>query len=156
MKASDLYARLKQNQEYATALKDFWVGTFTSRCASPSSLGLQNMVRRFTLEWLVIGVEAYAAEISKKDKLVAEGKEPAFAVTTQNAVSYVCATAHNLLEREDPEKERPITERRFRNARINPDAYEWDSEAFHTASPEERRKMMAIIISREKAARGKQ
>src|ERR1700733_7449189 len=101
MKATDLLARLKQTQESSNALKTYWAGILT--CPPPLNLDLQNLARRFPLDSLVVGMEAYAAEISKKNKLIAEGKEHdlAFTNTTQNAVDYIAATAHHIEEREN-------------------------------------------------------
>ena len=150
IKAADLLARLKRTQEDAAALKAYWTGTLT--IPSPDNLDLQNMVRKFPLDHLVTGIEAYAAEISKKHELMAarKDKEVGKPVTTQNAKDYVCAVAWNITEKDEP-KERPLTERRLRNAKCDPDSADWDGEAFHNATPAERKKMMATIIAREKA-----
>jgi hypothetical protein len=148
LKPADLLRRLKETQDSSAAFKAYWVGTLT--VPPPSNLELLNMVRKFSLDHLVTGVEAYAVELAKKEELIAQGNKISRDPTTQNAISYICATAHNLLEQEDPQ-ERPITQRRFRNAAIDPDSYEWDAEAFQKASPAERQRMMSIIVSRQKA-----
>jgi hypothetical protein len=150
LKASDLYARLKQTQEDAAALEAYWTGNLP--IPSPESLDLQNMVRKFPLDHLVTGIEAYATEISKKSELIAMGKnkEVAKPVTTQNAKNYICAVAWNITK-DDP-KERPLTERRIRNSGAGPDSAK-DGEAYQKATPLERQKMMAAVIAREKAKR---
>src|SRR3984893_3674001 len=106
LKASDLYARLKQTQEDAAALETYWTGKLP--IPSPESLDLQNMARTFPLDHLMTGIEAYATEISTKSELIAMGKnkEVAKPVTTQNAKNYICAVAWNITEKDDP-KERP-------------------------------------------------
>jgi hypothetical protein len=155
MKASDLLARLKRTQEDAAALKSYWQGILT--CLPPSNLDLQNLARRFPLDSLVIGMEAYAAEISKKNKLIAEGKEHdlAFTNTTQNAVDYIAGTAHHIEERENPDEQRPLTARRMRKDLADMDSHNWDQQAWNNASPDERQRMLTIQIARERAARAK-
>src|ERR1700730_13514490 len=106
LKRLDLYACLKQTQEGPAALEAYWTGNLP--IPSPESLDLQNMVRKFPLDHLVTGIEAYATEISKKSELIAMGKnkEVAKPVTTENAKNYICAVAWNITEKDDP-KERP-------------------------------------------------
>lgn len=155
LKAADLLARLKQTQETANALKTYWAGILT--CPPPNDIDLQNLVRRFQLDYLVTGMEAYAAEISKKNKLIAEdkGHNLAFTNTTQNAVDYIAATEHHIEERTDPDKERPLTARRMRKDLADMDSPNWDQEAWSNASPDERHKMLTAQIAREKAAKTK-
>jgi hypothetical protein len=155
MKPTELLARLKQTQEISNALKTYWAGILT--CPPPSNLDLQNLARRFPLDSLVVGMEAYAAEISKKNKLIVEGKghDLAFTNTTQNAVDYIAATAHHIEERENPDEQRLLTARRMRKDLADMDSFNWDQEAWNNASPDERQKMLTVQIAREKAARAK-
>lgn len=148
MKPSDLYARIKKTEEEAAALKAFWESALT--CPPPPDFDLKNLVRRFSLDHLVTGIEAYAAEIAKKEKLVLLCKEPTFQVNTQNAKDYICATAWYILEKEEP-AQRPLTSRRMRKDLTDPSSPNWDSDAWHNATPKERQTALAIQIAREEA-----
>jgi hypothetical protein len=153
LKAADLLARLKQVQEISNALKTYWEGILT--CPPPVNIDLQNLARRFPLDSLVVGMEAYAGEISKKNKLIAEGKAHnlAFTNTTANAVDYIAGTAHHIEERENPDETRPLTARRMRKDLADINSPNWDQEGWNNASPEERQRLLRIQIAREKAAK---
>jgi hypothetical protein len=138
--AADLLARIAQQDVDADALKDFWVSVLD--CPPPSIFELRNAVRRLPLDNLVVGIESY---IAKQE----EGSQP----QTMSAWKYACAAAWNIKDKDNPDENRPQTPRRIRNANLDPDSPQWDGEAFHEASPEERQHKMATIIAREQAKR---
>jgi hypothetical protein len=71
--------------------------------------------------------------------------------TPKKALNYICGTAWGIKEQENPDQEFHPTARRIRNAERNPDSNDWDGEAFGNATPEERQRIMAEIIARQKA-----
>jgi hypothetical protein len=144
--AANLLARIRQDKENAAALKEFWESALS--VPPPTQFELMAMVRQVRLECLVSGVEAYVAEVAKKERVTAEGKEPKHPVTTANAKNYVCATGRNIQEKDDP-KDRPPTERRRRRSLV-------DGGAWDEASGAERQKAVASTIAEKKAGRKKQ
>ena len=152
IKASDLYARIKKTDEDAAALKAYWESSLPHDiCPPPPDFELKNAVRRLPLDYLVTGIEAYVQKVSGKEEEEAQGKDMRLPVNGKNALNYVCGTAWKIKEQESSDQTFPPTARRHRNASRDPDAPQWDREAFHTTSPEERQRIMAEIIAKEKA-----
>lgn len=114
MNRAELLASLRQNKEDGAALRECWETYLTAD--PPSDFELRKIARQFPLDYLIAGMEAYAAETSKKEELRAKGLEPRHPATTANALSYICAVAWNLRDKESPGEERPATARRERNA----------------------------------------
>ncbi len=104
----ELAARLKQTQENATAFRDYWVGLLPA--LPPPNHELLTAARKIPLGHLAMAIEAYADKICK-----GEVKQTTNAANdTANALKYICATALNIAERQDPQ-DRPMTPRRVRN-----------------------------------------
>lgn len=148
--AASLLADLKQRKEDAAALTAYW--TETLGIPVPSQQEMMLMVRTCGLDYLVLGIDAYAENMSKKNQAVADGKLKSkdLNITTVAAKNYVCATARNIMEKDDPQ-DRPQTERRRRRSMVldpkNPDAFNADN--WHEATPEERQKAMAATMTEE-------
>jgi len=160
LSASSLLAKVKQDEENAAAVKAYWESTFTTELPAPSQPELLQMVRTVSLDNLVVGIDSYAKEISKKEatreRLEAEGKElppDKYPVTTFNAKNFVCATGRNLDEADDP-KERFQTERRRRRAMATLEKPE-DFNAWHDGTDAERQKALGVHIATEKAKRAR-
>jgi hypothetical protein len=141
IKAADLLARIKQTEEDARALRAYWESSLP--VAPPPDFELKTLVRKFPLEDLATGIEAYAAKLTKK---------PDAPATTENALRYVAGTAWTIEERDNPQ-ERFQTERRKRNAKLDPDSPDWDSEAYGTGTGENRQKTIARVVATQKAKR---
>ena len=152
--AADLRARLKQTEEDAKALKDYWEGSLPfDLCPPPPDFELKNAVRRLPLAYLATGIEQYVAKINSKSDAAAAGKKVSLPVSTRNALAYVCGTAWKIREGENPGEQFHPTARRQRNASRDPDSSQWDGEAFHNATPEERQKIIGENMARQKAKR---
>jgi hypothetical protein len=149
MKAADLLAKIKQQEGDASMLRAYWESSLP--VPPPDDYNLRAAVRRLPLDYLAKGIEAYLVQINKKEEVVAKGHEPALPVTTKNAMDYMCGAAWGMWERESPSEKYYPTARRIRNAERDPNSADWDSEAFHNATPEERQKIMAQIIAKQKA-----
>ena len=91
-------------------------------------------------------IESYVAKLSQ-----IEGKE-AHPPSTKNAMNYICGAAWKMLERDNPDQEFHPTARRQRNAARDPNSPQWNGEAFGAAPPEERQRIMAETIEKQKKA----
>ncbi len=123
LSASSLLAKVKQDQENATAVKTCWEASLP--VPAPSQFELMQMVRTVSLDHLVEGIDSYAKLISKREekreRLEAEGQEllpDKYPLTTLNAKNYACSTGRNLDEAEDPQDDRPETPRRRRRLMV--------------------------------------
>jgi hypothetical protein len=140
--APQLLERTKQRNIDALNLKELWLESFPPDLFPPPDWELKNAVRYLALEDLEQGIKSYLVKLSK-----GEVSSP----TPKGVLSYICATAHNIKERENPNQEVPPTARRKRNAERNPNSPQWDGDAFGNASPVERQRILAQTIARQKA-----
>ena len=146
--ATQLLAKIKQTAEDAAAFKAYWQDSFPNDLPLPPEYEIKNAIRRLPLDYLAKGIEAYASKLGKS--------ESPSTPNSKNALNYVCGAAWKMMEQENPDHEFHPTARRERNARRNPDSQHWDGEAFGNASPEERQRIMAETIARQKSAKGVQ
>jgi hypothetical protein len=144
--AQQLLARLEQVNKDAEVFKTIWQG-FLSDIPVPPNHEIKVAVRRLALEDLTDGIESYAAKISQIN-----GKEVKRLPTTKNAMNYICGTAWKIVEQESPDRRFHPTARRQRNAARDPNSPQWDGEAFHNTTPEERQRIMAETIAQQKKA----
>jgi hypothetical protein len=100
------------------------------------------------LDYLAKGIEAYASKLGKS--------ESHSTPNSKSALNYVCAAAWKMMEQDNPDQKFHPTARRQRNAERDPDSQHWNGEAFGNASPEERQRIMAETIARQKSAKGVQ
>ena len=70
--------------------------------------------------------------------------------TPKNALNYICGTAWGIREKENPDQAFHPTARRIRNAQQDPDNKDWDGEAFHNSTLEERQRIMAKVVAKQK------
>jgi len=146
--AADVYARIKQTQEDTNAFKAYWLDSLPSDVSLPPDHEIKNAVRRLPLDYLAEGIESYMAKLGQM-----EGEEVKRPPTAKNAMNYICGAAWKMLEHENPDQQFRPTARRQRNAERDPDSQHWDGEAFHNATPEERQRIMAETIAKQKARR---
>jgi hypothetical protein len=139
--ATQLLARIKQTAEDTAAFKAYWQDSFPPSIPPPLDHEIKNAVRRLSLGDLATGIESYVAKLSEK-------KHPP---NSESAMKYVCATAWKIREQENPDTTFPQTQRRIRNAERDPDSQHWDGEAFQNAAPEERQRIMAETVAKQKA-----
>jgi hypothetical protein len=138
-------AHAEMAEKDAEVFKTIWQG-FLSDIPLPPDFEIKVAVRRLPLEDLNEGIESYAAKISQ-----IEGKEVKRTPTTKNAMNYVCGTAWKIVETENPNQKFHATARRQRNAQRDPNSPHWDGEAFGNATPQERQRIMAETIAKQKA-----
>ena len=137
---AQLLAQLKQTQEYAEVFKSLWQDHFPPDLVLPADWEIKNAVRRLTLADLEEGMKSYLVILSNSKA----------SPTPKGVLSYLCGTAHNIREKENPNQKLPPTPRRLRNAARDPNSPQWDGDTFGNATPEERQKIMAEIIARQK------
>jgi hypothetical protein len=140
-----LLAQLAQVTADAETLKELWIGSFPPDLLPPPDWELKNALRRLAMEDLMEGIKSYLVILSK-DKA-----QP----STQAALKYICGTAHNIKEQENPDQDYYPTERRKRVAARDPGSDGWDGEAWGNASGEERQKIMAENIAHDKKQKQK-
>jgi|HubBroStandDraft_2_1064218.scaffolds.fasta_scaffold299232_2 hypothetical protein len=136
-----LLAILAQVNKDAEDLRALWIGSFPPDLLPPQDWELKNAVRRLPLEDLAEGIKSYLVILSERKATP----------TTMGALKYICATAWAIREKENPDHEFRPTARRQRNAARDPNSPQWDGEAFGNATPEERQRIMAETIARQKA-----
>jgi hypothetical protein len=136
-----LLARLETNKQDAEVFKTLWLESFPPDLLVPPDWELKNAVRRLSLSDLAEGIQSYLVKLSKGDKA-----QP----STQGALKYICATAHTIKEQENPDQEYHPTARRVRVASRDPGSDGWDGEAWGNASGEERQKIIAENIAKER------
>jgi len=146
--AQQLLERIKQIQVDADAFKAYWQTSFPPEIPLPPDYEIKNAVRRLPLDYLAEGIESYMAKLGQM-----EGEEVKRPPTAKNAMNYICGAAWKMLEHENPDQQFRPTARRQRNAERDPDSQQWDGEAFHNATPEERQRIMAETIAKQKARR---
>lgn len=141
--ASQLIAQMKQTQEDTAVFKAYWEDSLPHGLPLPPDHEIKNAVRRLDLADLATGIQAYLV-------IIAKGKAE---VSSRKALDYICGTAWKIREQENPDQKFHPTARRIRNAQRDPNSPEWDGEAFGNATPEERQKVMAETIAKQKARR---
>lgn len=104
--AQQLLERIQQIKADAITFKTLWQESFPPDLQLPPDWEIHNAVRRLPLADMLDGIHSYLVHISNEDT------EP----TSRNALRYICATAHNIKERENPDQEFHPTARRMRNA----------------------------------------
>jgi hypothetical protein len=153
--AQRLMANTKLQEEDAAAVKGYWEAVLP--IPPPAQHELMLMVntkdtsdkQKIDLEYLIQGVDAYAVQISKIEAVIAQGEKPKYSVTTVNAKNYVCATARNKYEADNP-KERPPTERRRRRSMVVSDP-NFSSGAYQAGTGEERQQAIGTLIAEQRA-----
>ncbi|MFZ0780373.1 MAG: hypothetical protein WAM86_04495 [Candidatus Sulfotelmatobacter sp.] len=146
--ATQLLAKIKQTAEDAAAFKAYWQDSFPNDLPLPPEYEIKNAIRRLPLDYLAKGIEAYASKLGKS--------ESHSTPNSKSALNYVCAAAWKMMEQDNPDQKFHPTARRQRNAERDPDSQHWNGEAFGNASPEERQRIMAETIARQKSAKGVQ
>jgi hypothetical protein len=139
-----LLAILAQVNKDAEVFKSLWQG-YLLNIPLPADHEIKNAVRRLALPDLADGIVSYQSKLSQL-----EGKETSRPPTTKNAMNYVCGTAWTILEKENPDQKFQPTARRQRKASRDPNSPQWDGEAFGNATPEERQRIIAETIARQK------
>jgi hypothetical protein len=135
-----LLERIQRTKADAEVFKSLWQESFPPELSLPADWEIKNAVRRLDLADLEEGMKSYLVRIS-------EGTNP----TTKGAMSYICGAAWGIKEKENPDQKFHPTARRQRNAARDPNSPQWDGEAFGNATPEERQRIMAETIARQKA-----
>jgi hypothetical protein len=105
--AQQLLERSKQIKADAEVFKNLWLESFPPDLSLPPDWEIKNAVRRLELEDLEEGIKSYLVILSN-----GEEANP----TPKGALSYICATAHNIKEKENPDQTFHPTARRQRNA----------------------------------------
>lgn len=108
--AQQLLDKLAQTNKDAEVLKNLWQG-YLPNIPLPADHEIKNAVRRLALQDLTDGIQSYATQLSK-----AEGKETKYSPTAKNVMSYICGSAWNIKEQENPDQKFHTTDRRQRNA----------------------------------------
>jgi hypothetical protein len=139
--AQQLLERIQRINGDAEVLKKLWQEFFPPELSLPADWEIKNAVRRLDLADLEEGIKSYLVILSERKNTP----------TTMGALKYICATAWAIREKENPNQEFRPTARRQRNAARDPDSQQWDGEAFGNASTEERQRIMAETIARQKA-----
>jgi hypothetical protein len=136
--AQQLLERIKQIKIDASAFKDYWQLSLPD-LPLPPDYEINNAVRRLALDYLAEGIESYVAKLGQGN------------ASTKAAMNYVCGAAWKMLERDNPSQEFHPTARRQRNAERDPDSPQWNGEAFGNATPQERQRILAETIAKQKA-----
>jgi hypothetical protein len=138
--AQELLARIAQTAKDAEVFTNLWRDYFPPDIPLPPDWEIKNAVRRLALADLEEGMKSYLVILS-------DGKANP---TPKNALNYICGAAWGIKEKENPNQTFHPTARRIRNAQQDPDSGDWDGEAFHNASPEERQRIMAKVVAKQK------
>jgi hypothetical protein len=139
--AQQLLERIQRTKADAEVFKSLWQESFPPELSLPADWEIKNAVRRLDLADLEEGMKSYLVILSERKATP----------TTTGALKYICATAWAIREKENPDQEFRPTARRQRNAARDPNSPQWDGEAFGNATPEERQRIMAETIARQKA-----
>jgi hypothetical protein len=143
--AQQLLDQLQQVNKDAEVFKTLWLEAFPPELHLPPDWEIKNAVRRLAMQDLMDGINSYLVKLSKGEV------NP----TSKAALTYICAAAHNIKERENPDQEFHPTARRIRNAKRDVDSPQWDGEAFANSTPGDRQKIMAETIAKQKQAKRK-
>lgn len=138
--AQELLVRIAQTAKDAEVFKSLWQDAFPPELELPPDWEIKNAVRRLALADLEEGMKSYLVILS-------DGKVNP---TPKKALNYICGAAWGIREKENPDQAFHPTARRIRNAKQDPDSNDWDGEAFHNASPEERQRIMAKVVAKQK------
>lgn len=139
--AQQLLERIQRIKADAEVLKNLWQESFPPELSLPPDWEIKNAVRRLSLSDLAEGIQSYLVILSN-------GKKE---LNSKAALNYICGTAWKIVEKENPDQKFHPTARRQRNAARDPNSPQWDGEAFGNATPEERQRIMAETIARQKA-----
>lgn len=136
--AQQLLERIQQIKIDVSAFKDYWQLSLPD-LPFPPDYEINNAVRRLALDYLAEGIESYVAKLGQGN------------ASTKAAMNYVCGAAWKMLERDNPSQEFHPTARRQRNAERDPNSPQWNGEAFGNATPQERQRILAETIAKQKA-----
>jgi hypothetical protein len=136
-----LLAQLNNVKEDAETFKELWQGYLD--IPLPPDFEIRNAVRRLNMADLVEGMQSFATAINRGES------DP----TTKRAMNYICGTAWKIAEQENPEQQFQPTARRQRNARRDPDSLGY--EAYENARPEERQRIVAENIAKQRKQKKK-
>jgi hypothetical protein len=139
---ADLLARIEQTSKDTEVFKNLWQDYFPPDLPFPPDWEIKNAVRRLALADLEEGMKSYLVILSDGSSK----PNP----TPKNVLNYICGAAWGIREKENPDQAFHPTARRIRNAKQDPDSNEWDGEAFHNASPEERQRIIAKVVAKQK------